>query len=132
MTASLKALMREKGTTSKICQVPFSLSVIGEGKSMNKTHEKVSVLSPLDRLRIERICKNVKEWDSLWKSVEGDRYLNMTFEEIRNFNATLNVIANDTMNTLSSLQKSVGCFMASRNSEGKSTRYNNLGFDHDS
>ena len=100
---------------------------------MNKTHEKLSVLSPLDRLRIERICKNVKEWDSLWKSVEGDRYLNMTSEEIRNFNATLNVIANDTMNTLSSLQKSVSCcFMASRNSEGKSTRFNNLGFDPDS
>lgn len=132
MTASLKALMREKGTTSKICQVPFSLSVIGKGKSMDRTQEKLSVLSPLNRLRIERICKNVKEWDSLWKSVEGDRYLNMTAEEIRNFNATLNVIANDTMNTLSSLQKSVGCFMASRNSEGKSTRYNNLGFDHDS
>ena len=98
----------------------------------DRTQEKLSVLSPLNRLRIERICKNVKEWDSLWKSVEGDRYLNMTAEEIRNFNATLNVIANDTMNTLSSLQKSVGCFMASRNSEGKSTRYNNLGFDHDS
>lgn len=99
---------------------------------MNKMPEKMSALSSLDRLRIERICKNVEEWDSLWKTVAGDKYLNMASEEIRNFNATLNVIANDTMNTLSSLQKSVGCFMASRNSEGKSTRYNNLGFDHDS
>lgn len=77
---------------------------------MNKTHEKVSVLSTLDRLRIERICKNVEEWDSLWKSVEGDKYLNMTSEEIRSFNATLNVIANDTMNTLSALIKDIGCF----------------------
>lgn len=77
---------------------------------MNKTHEKVSVLSPLDRFRIERICKNVKEWDSLWKTVAGDKYLNMTSEEIKSFNTTLNVIANDTMNTLSALIKDIGCF----------------------
>ena len=73
---------------------------------MNKMPEKMSALSSLDRLRIERICKNVEEWDSLWKTVAGDKYLNMASEEIKSFNATLNVIANDTMNTLSSLKKS--------------------------
>ena len=76
---------------------------------MNKAHEKLSALSLLDRLRIEMVCKNVEEWDSLWKSVEGDKYLDMIYEEIRNFNATLNVIANNTMNTLSALRKGIGC-----------------------
>lgn len=84
---------------------------------MNKTHEELSALSPLNRLRIERICKNVKEWDFLWKDVEGARYLNMTPEEIRNFNAMLNVIANDTMNTLSSLKKSLAYGNPSSNQE---------------
>ncbi len=58
---------------------------------MDKTHRKVSALSPLNRLRIERICKNVKEWDSLWKSVEGDRYLNMTSEEIETVNKFVDI-----------------------------------------
>ena len=77
-------------------------------KSNEKMPEKRSALSSLNRLRIERICKNAEEWDSLWMSVAGDKYLNMTHEEIRNFNASLNVIANDTMNTLSALRKCIG------------------------
>ena len=49
----------------------------------------------------------------------------MTSEEIRNFNATLNVIANDTMNTLSSLRKSIGCSLTIQSSEDKSARFSN-------
>lgn len=101
------------------------LSVIGKGKAMDKTHRKVSALSPLDRLRIEMISKNIEDWDCLWESIAENVYMSMTMEEMRKFNAALNVIANDTMNTLSSLRKSIGCSLTIQSSEDKSARFSN-------
>ena len=92
---------------------------------MDKTHRKVSALSPLDRLRIEMISKNIEDRDCLWESIAENVYMSMTMEEMRKFNAALNVIANDTMNTLSSLRKSIGCSLTIQSSEDKSARFSN-------
>lgn len=60
--------------------------------------------SPLIQLKLKIIRDNVDRWDALWASHEG-RYKEMSEEEIRAFNAELHVIANDTMNELSSIRK---------------------------
>lgn len=60
--------------------------------------------SPLIQLKLKMIRDNVDRWDSLWASYEG-RYKDMSEAEIRAFNAELHVIANDTMNELSSIRK---------------------------
>ena len=60
--------------------------------------------SPLIQLKLKMIRDNVDRWDALWASYEG-RYKGMSEDEIRAFNAELRVIANDTMNELSSIRK---------------------------
>ena len=60
--------------------------------------------SPLIQLKLKIIKDNVDRWDALWASCEG-RYKEMSEAEIRAFNAELHVIANDTMNELSSIRK---------------------------
>lgn len=60
--------------------------------------------SPLIQLKLKMIRDNVDRWDALWASYEG-RYKGMSEDEIRAFNAELRVIANDTMNALSSIRK---------------------------
>ena len=60
--------------------------------------------SPLIQLKLKMIRDNVDRWDALWASYEG-RYKGMYEDEIRAFNAELRVIANDTMNELSSIRK---------------------------
>lgn len=59
--------------------------------------------SPLIQLKLKIIKDNVDRWDALWASCEG-RYKEMSEDEIRAFNAELHVIANDTMNELSSIR----------------------------
>lgn len=60
--------------------------------------------SPLIQLKLKMIRDSVDRWDALWASYEG-RYKGMSEDEIRAFNAELRVIANDTMNELSSIRK---------------------------
>lgn len=60
--------------------------------------------TPLIQLKLKMIRDNVDRWDALWASYEG-RYKEMPEDEIRAFNAELHVIANDTMNELSSIRK---------------------------
>ena len=60
--------------------------------------------SPLIQLKLKIIKDNVDRWDTLWASHKG-RYKDMSEAEIRAFNAELHVIANDTMNELSSIRK---------------------------
>lgn len=60
--------------------------------------------SPLIQLKLKMIRNNVDRWDALWASHEG-HYKEMSEDEIRAFNAELHVIANDTMNELSSIRK---------------------------
>ena len=60
--------------------------------------------SPLIQLKLKIIKDNVDRWDTLWAS-HKERYKDMSEAEIRAFNAELHVIANDTMNELSSIRK---------------------------
>ena len=60
--------------------------------------------SPLIQLKLKIIKDNIDRWDTLWAS-HKERYKDMSEAEIRAFNAELHVIANDTMNELSSIRK---------------------------
>lgn len=99
---------------------------------MDKTHIKESTLSHLDRFRIEMVCKNIEAWDCVWKSVEENVYMSMTDEEMRKFNASLNVIANNMMNTLSALRKSLACDNSSSNSGDSFIRFMRQNINPDS
>ena len=56
-------------------------------------------LSPVMKRKIEPVCDAVDRWSVLWGSVEG-RYSQMSMDEVRAFNAQLNVLACNTMNDL--------------------------------
>ena len=74
-----------------------------EGDEMEDKVRK-EMQSPLIQLKLKMIRNNVDRWDALWASHEG-HYKEMSEDEIRAFNAELHVIANDTMNELSSIRK---------------------------
>ena len=59
---------------------------------------------PLIQLKLKMVRDNFDHWDALWASYE-ERYKEMSEDELRSFNAELHVIANDTMNELSSIRK---------------------------
>ena len=74
-----------------------------EGDEMEDKVRK-EMQSPLIQLKLKMIRDNVDRWDALWASY-GGRYKEMSEAETRAFNAELHVIANDTMNELSSIRK---------------------------
>lgn len=69
---------------------------------VNKVRKEMQ--TPLMQLKLKMIQDNVERWDSLWASYEG-HYQEMSDVETRVFYAELHVIANDTMNELSSIRK---------------------------
>ena len=80
------------------------INVLATGFEGGEMEDKVikEMQSLLIQLKIIR--DNVNRWDTLWASYEGC-YKEMSGAEVRAFNAELHVIANNTMNELSSIMK---------------------------